>query len=423
MGVAALAGMRSAIALAALALALPLPAAAGQWDLLGVVAGRAYTAEGPKPWIEGGFGRLLEGGASTGGRDSGLRGELHLGLEWKPSETWLIHAHGVLHGEAEAAQGSAGGLVEAFVQFRPELTPQTAVRLRAGLFFPPTSLENTEPLWQSPYTVTLSALNTWIGEEVRLTGLDAQVVRKTSRGDRFDLAGAVFRVNEPAGTLLAWRGWSFGDRLTSAGERLPLPPLRSFEPGGAFAEQSDRTQPIDDLDHRIGWHARARWVRPGAVLLQGAYTQNGGDRELYDGQYSWDTRFGQAGLEAHLGSALVLLAEGALGTTAMGPEVAGGPRVDVRFRTGYVLASWSRGPWRVSLRADGFRNEDRDGTAEPDDDSGWAWTAAAFWQPKKAVRVGVEYVDVRAARPAASYSGADPDTDARRALLELRLAF
>ena len=155
------------------------------------------------------------------------------------------------------------------------------------------------------------------------------------------------------------------------------------------------------------------------MLLQGAYTQNGGDRALYDGQYSWDTRFGQAGLEAHLGPTFVVLAEGALGSTAMGPRVAGGPRVDVHFRTGYVLASWSRGPWRVSLRADGFHNDDRDGTAEPDDESGWAWTAAGFWQPKPAVRLGLEYIDVQGERP----GGVEPGIGARSALLEVRLVF
>ena len=416
--------MRAALVFVALAwLARGVPASAGEVDVLGVLSARGLVVEGQSPWLERGYGRLTEGGAGPHDAQAAVRGQLHLGLDWKPAETWLVHAHGVLHGEPEGAEGSTGGLVEAFVQFRPELTPQTTLRLRAGLFFPPTSLENTEPLWQSPYTLTLSALNTWIGEEVRLTGLDAQVVRKTSRGDRFDLAGAVFGANEPAGALVAWRGWSFGDRLTSAGERLPLPPLRSFEPGRAFADQSDRTQPIDDLDHRTGWHARARWARPGVVLFQGAYMQNGGDRGLYDGQYSWDTRFGQAGLEAHLGSALVLVAEGALGTTAMGPKVAGGPRVDVRFKTGYALASWSRGPWRASFRVDGFRNDDLDGTAEPDDESGWAWTAAFFWKPRPFVRLGLEYVAVHAFRPAAAYSGADPDTRARRAQLEARFVF
>ncbi len=303
--------MRAPSALAVLTFAAPLGAAAGQWDLQGAVSGRAFAADGPQAWIDGGLGRLLEGGTPSGERDSGLRGELQLGLDWKPSETWLVHAHGVLHAEGSASRGATGGLVEAFVQFRPELTPQTALRLRAGLLFPSTSFENTESLWQSPYTLTLSALNTWIGEEVRLTGLEAMVVRKTDRGDRLELAGAAFGVDEPAGALPAWRGWSFGDRLTTAGERLPLPPLRSFEPGQAFADQQDKTQPIDDLEHRIGWHARARWVRPGALRLQGAYTQNGGDRSLHDGQYSWDTRFGQAGLEATLGPSVTLVAEGA----------------------------------------------------------------------------------------------------------------
>ena len=236
------------------------------------------------------------------------------------------------------------------MQFRPELTPQTALRLRAGLFFPPTSLENTEPLWQSPYTVTLSALNTWIGEEVRLTGLDARSCARPSGGDRFDLAGAVFGVNEPAGALLAWRGWSFGDRLTSAGERLPAASAAELRAGPGLRRPGDQTRPIDDLKHRIGWHARARWVRPGALRLQGAYTDNGGDRELYDGQYSWDTRFGQAGLEAKLGSSLTLVAEGAIGDTGMGPAVPGGPYVDVHFKTAYALLSWTRGSWRVTAR-------------------------------------------------------------------------
>jgi hypothetical protein len=415
--------MRAPFALAVLTLTMPLEVAAGEWDLQGVVSGRAFAADGPQSWIDGGFGRLLEGGTPSGKRDFGLRGELQLGLDWKPSETWLVHAHGVLHAEGSESRGATGGLVEGFVQFRPELTPQTALRLRAGLFFPSTSFENTESLWQSPYTVTLSALNTWIGEEVRLTGLEAMVVRKTDRGDRFELAGAAFGVNEPAGALPAWRGWSFGDRLTSAGERLPLPPLRSLEPGQAFADQQDKTQPIDTLDRRIGWHARARWVRPGALRLQGAYTHNGGDREEYHRQYSWDTRFGQAGLEAKLGSSLTLVAEGAIGDTGMGPEVPGGPHVDVRFKVGYALLSWNRGSWRVTARLDGFDNQDRDGTAEPDAESGHAVTVAAFWKPRDFVRLGLEYIAVRGERPGAAGSVADPAIGGSSALLEVRLLF
>ena len=43
--------------------------------------------------------------------------------------------------------------------------------------------------------------------------------------------------------------------------------------------------------------------------------------------------------------------------------------------------------------------------------------------PLEALRIGAEYLDLRAQRPAAAYSAADPDTDARRGVIELRLTF
>jgi hypothetical protein len=393
-------------------------------EVHGVAAGRLYDAEGQTPWIEGGYGRLTEGAAGPSDTNAGVRGRLHLGLDFKLSETLRLHVHGALEGEPSSSRGRLGGLVEAFFQYQPELTPRTSLRVRAGVFFPPTSLENTDRLWQSPYTITLSALNTWIGEEVRFTGVDAQVLGKLGRDDRLDVAGAVFGVNDPAGALIAWRGWALGDRLTTAGEVLPLPPLTTLAPGGAFEEQRpDGTLPTDELDKRPGWQARARWSRPGVVVVQGAFMDNGGDRGIRRRQYSWHTRFAQAGLQVHAGTQLTLLAEGALGDTGMGPDEPGGARVDVRFRLAYALLSWRIRAFRVSARIDSFRNQDKDGTAEPDDERGWSFTAAGFWQPKSFVRLGLEYVEVRASRPAARFSGADPDTDARRGQAEVRVSF
>jgi hypothetical protein len=179
---------------------------------------------------------------------------------------------------------------------------------------------------------------------------------------------------------------------------------------------------VDELDGRLGWHARARYTREGAVRVQAAYTDNRGDRALHRGQYAWRTRSAQAGLEAHLGPDVTFVAEGAIGDTGMGlPPPA--PRVDLRFKVGYALVSWSRGPVRLTGRVEAFDNTDRDGVAEPDQEDGWAVTGAALWQATRALRVGVEYLSVHAQRPAAAFSGADPDTDARRALVELRLAF
>jgi len=409
--------------LSLVALILASGAAAGEVRVLGVASGRGLIVEGQRSWLEGGFGRLTEGAGERYDAMPTVRGQLHLGLDWTPAETWLVHAHGVLRGEPSASRGQSTGLVEAFLQYRPELSPTTTLRFRAGLFFPQTSLENTEPLWQSPYTITLSSLNSWIGEEMRLTGLETAVTLRGDR-DRVDLAGAAFVANDPTGTLLGWRGWTLGDRLSTLGEVLPLPPLSSFEPGQAFADQrDDGTLPFDELDSRISWQARVRWTRTDVFRLQAAFTENRADRRLYRGQYAWETRFAQAGLEVKLGPDFTLAAEGAIGDTGMGPEMPGGPQVQVRFRTGYALLSWSRGAFRVTARLDGFENDDRDGTAEPNDESGWSWTAAAFWQPKAFLRIGLEYLDLDSDRPAAAFSGADPDTGARRAQLEVRLRF
>jgi hypothetical protein len=109
----------------------------------------------------------------------------------------------------------------------------------------------------------------------------------------------------------------------------------------------------------------------------------------------------------------------------MGPGVPGGPFVEVRFGVGYALATWAEGGGRVRLtgRYDRFRNEDRDRTAEPGDESGWAVTVAGLFAPRPWLRLGIEYVELRADRPAAVLAGAPVDTDARRAQAELRLRF
>jgi hypothetical protein len=107
----------------------------------------------------------------------------------------------------------------------------------------------------------------------------------------------------------------------------------------------------------------------------------------------------------------------------MGPAVVDGPRVDLRFRVGYALASWRAGRVRVSGRVDAFDNDDRDGTAEPDGERGWSATGAVLVQAARFLRVGAEYVVVRADRPAAAFSGVPASTDADRASVELRLLF
>ena len=45
--------------------------------------------------------------------------------------------------------------------------------MKTGAFFPTISLENDDLGWTSPYTLTPSAINSWIGDELRTIGSEA----------------------------------------------------------------------------------------------------------------------------------------------------------------------------------------------------------------------------------------------------------
>jgi len=345
-------------------IAVVAEAGAGDFTVHGVAAGRGIAVESREAWIDGGFGRLTEGRRADD-FEWLARGEAQLGIEWTPSAVFLVRAHGTARSEPGAAGGARAGLTEAFLQYRPELRPDLALRFRGGLMFPPTSRENVDPLWQSPYTLTLSAQNAWIGEELRPVGLDVALQLGEAGGSRFELAGMAFGGSDTAGALLAWRGWAMGSRLSVVGETLPLPPLPTLAPGGAFGEQQRAgTQPIDELDDRLGWHVRGRWSRAGTGIVQAAWTDTRGDRGLHDGQYAWATRFASVAAEVQLG----------------------------RFR----------------LVAEG---------------SGWAVTTAAFYAPRPWLRFGVEYLELRGERPAAAFAGTELEAGARRGQAEGRLRF
>jgi hypothetical protein len=50
-------------------------------------------------------------------------------------------------------------LIEGYVGYRPVLTPYLRLKFRAGIFFPPASLENRDAAWTSIYTITESPEN------------------------------------------------------------------------------------------------------------------------------------------------------------------------------------------------------------------------------------------------------------------------
>jgi hypothetical protein len=388
----------------------------------GFLALRGSAVASVDSWLAGGFGRLAAGSGLAGEYAGVGSAELAAALDWRPSERFRAYVHATARHEPDAIHRESGGVAETYLEARATLGGRSEARFRGGLTFLPTSRENVAPLWSSPYTLTLSAINSWIADEIRPAGIEALLAHTTSDGNELDLLATALRGCDTAGALLSWRGWAFGSRVSGLREELPLPPLSSLAPGGAFAAQRDGgTEPIDELDGRTGYLGRVRWRRPGVALMQLARFDNRGDRGLHGDQYAWATRFTQVAAELELGDRSRVIGEWLRGAIGMGPLT--GTRVDEDVEFWYLLATTSFNAGRVTLRYDCFSTADRDGTAEPNNGSGWALTAAVLWRPAARLRVGVELLHVEGDRTAAAWSGASADVSGDRAAVELRLTF
>ena len=332
------------------------------------------------------------------------------------------------HGYADDEK-SVAGLAQAFGKYERGWGghPENRLALKLGFFFLPSSRENTEVGWSSPYTLTYSALNTWMGEEVRPIGLEASL-RRGFGEHSLEATAIVFGGNDAAGAMLAWRGFAMSSQVTVLNQVLPLPALPSLAAGGAFAKQrDDGSQSFsDDLDGRPGYYLALRWQKSWQenrrFILQADHWDNRGDRHLYQGEYAWATRYQHLAFELDALPGLKLLGEWLQGETGMG--LPNRVMVDAEFEAAYLLASWHRGPFRLSLRHDEFEVEDKDHFHEPSDDQGDAWTAAVLFDtPAKAWRFGLEYLVVDGQHDAAPLIGADPSVETRSLRLEVRYYF
>jgi len=385
--------------------------------------------DGSPSFLAGGYGKLLDGELPASAHAMSYEGELRLALAWEPSPGWRLFAHGVARRAAADRDDDANapGLLEAYVERRFGFGRGQEVALRLGQFFLPASRENVEALWTSPYTLTLSALNAWVAEEIRPIGLDLAWSRTDLRDQRWTLAATLFGGNDTSAALLAWRGFALHDRPTPTGAFVPLPPLAVL-PATFPGQDDDGTRPFSgDLDRRLGYAGRARWDAPARrAVVQATAFLNRGDRGLHSGQYAWETDFRWLSTEVELPAGLRLLGEWGTGTSKMGvapPGERSDAVVDIEFDALYVLLSWQRGRLRTSLRYDDFGVVDRDSTAGDDNsENGSAWTWAAFVDFAERWRLGCELLALEAERPQAEEDGL-ADLDARSLRVELRVSF
>ena len=380
-------------------------------SLSGYVDLRASAADGETTWVDGGFGKVR---APSGARLS--LGEAD--LAWRPTLAWDWSA--VVEGEFQPDHERAPQLGEAYIRYKPFPIDEVHYSARFGLFYPPISEEHSGPFWTPTETITPSAINSWVGEEIKVAGLEASA-RRDFGDQSLGLTAAVFGDNDTSGTLLSLRGWTLDDVRTGAGSQFTLPPLSDF----LEYVQSPTTNPINELDSRPGFYGRADWRINERLALNVFYYDNPGDlRDQNQYQWAWDTRFLNVGGRLDLDDRTRLLSQIMVGKTIMGP-LRGDPWVDSDFTAGYLLITRQLGQDSVTGRVDAFSTRD---LADPDygstQERGWALTADYRKRLTDHVSALVEILHVESDRPARvdllAESGLQRQTELQGAL---RLSF
>ncbi|MBL8642652.1 MAG: hypothetical protein JNK21_01880 [Rhodospirillaceae bacterium] len=359
----------------------------------GLIDVRLAATDNTVSWENKGLGKTRYGGEADV-----IARLAEASLILQPKITWNLS--GFVHLTTNTQQKHAIDVVEAFVSYKPAPTGRFGVRAKAGAYFPPISLENTGLAWTSPYTISSSAINSWVGEELRSVGAE---VTAFARGEdmTFSLLGSGFYFNDPAGTVLAWRGWAVHDREAGLAERLALPFVRITRPGGRLFRQAPHIEPFTELDERMAYYIGARLEHADWGELRAMYYSNpADDRELTNGQWPWDTSFTSVGLKTVLPGDIDFIAQFMDGsTTVVTVPGALSPVVDTAFTSVFLLLSHEWDRHRVSARLEYFETRDDD-VLFPDNnnETGNALTLAYVLRPADNQRLTFEYLHVHSKR-------------------------
>jgi len=336
---------------------------------------RLVGVNGEKSWTEEGFGKLRSGS------DGDWRFRPQPGnfkLIWQPRFGWAVSA--TIVGAVQGGDRTEIGLSQAYLSVKPLMDDQFRVSFRGGLFWPQVSLEHEGADWHVRDTITPSAINSWIGEEVRPAAFEASA---TVNAGNHKLTGtaALFVANDTAGALLALRGWALHDRETLAFNRQPLPPL----PGDFEYYQPQYTHPLLDVREGFadtpGYYVKLGWQPPLPLRIELFHYDNRADPEAVNEEleWGWHTKFNNIGAMVDLGRGAQLKLQAMEGRSLMGVDDEGeGIWIDSRFRSAFALVSAPIGNANVAARIEAFgtRQHGSEIQSESEED-GWAATIAA----------------------------------------------
>ena len=334
-------------------------------------------------WLNGGLGKFRYGD----GRAALRAAEAVAQIDWQVDDDFAAVA--VLR--AEPYDRNIVDALETYVRYAPRSTGDISWSVKAGVFFPTISLENDDLGWASPYTLTPSAINSWIGDELRTVGSEAGLRWKTDIGT-FTGTAAITCCNDEAGILMADHGWTMGDRPTGLFERvrIPVATQKLF-----FAPPYARTGMFDEIDGRPGWYAGLGWQMDGIGKISVLRYDNQGDpyaKTLRD--TAWDTRFWSVSARTQV-EGVTLIAQALRGDTV----VASSTFIShTKFQSAFLLASYDWDDVRFSLREDVFATRRAGAKNNIWSEDGDAFTAALSYAPRDWLRLTGEVIAMNTRR-------------------------
>ncbi len=341
------------------------------FELHGYADYRVVAPPTERSWVNGGLGKTRFGGGGVDGRfgAAGLVGNAQL----TPDLTAFANVQVTSSDSAEV------DLAEAYLRYRPVSISRWRYAVKAGEFFPPVSIENQGIGWTSPWTLTPSAINSWVGEELRAFGSEGSI---EWRGDDDTIEGglAVYAANDPAGTILMDRGWSFGDLTNGIGSQVRMPDALARRLGDPTPYRYD---PFLEIDNRAGYYADLTWrSREWGRLTVMRYDNDADPRaEAPNGVYAWRTQFWSLGGQTQF-DRLELLGQVMSGSTQIAASDTFNRVVD--FQAGYLMAAMTLGEWQPAIRADLFATQDLSGQGLAKySEHGNALTLALNWRPRQ----------------------------------------
>ena len=340
-------------------------------------------------WTDRGVGKLRYGGKATAsGFERATRLSLaQLAIEMGATLPWDIRAQAQINFEHDLADNDTPWLIEAILRKEWGAASQ-GFGLQAGLMNVPFSLEHVGPAWSPEYTITASALNSWLWEDLSLAGVEGEWWHMTG-AVRFSALAGVGYGPDQFGRLLALRGWAMGDGLSGLNSDLALP------------NRTDRTEVFDERDGRPSGYT---WLslsdKQQIAEVKVGYFNNGGD-ESEPGV--WRTHFTTVAATIHPHPSIDVLAQYLDGKARVRE-----PANDSSLKAYFALLSWHAVRQRVSVRYDHFELGDLDGPPITTEE-GHAVTVAYQYQLGLRHRLAAEYIWLDSDRPAIGFSNPTPD--------------